>query len=175
MNDIIICLSLILFVISACGCAIWSNTDKNSKRAIIASILCGLSIAAFLIIVGCNYDTLRHEKTQQEGNFEVSEVSQETASPSLEEQLEMANKKIEIAKAESEAKKIQAEGEAEAMKITAEGEAEAMKIMANAEVESNAIVEGSITSDILLKMLIEKWNGKLPETVTLPIFHEEED
>jgi regulator of protease activity HflC (stomatin/prohibitin superfamily) len=74
-----------------------------------------------------------------------------------------ANAKADIAKAESK-KKI-AEAEAEVKKINAEAEAEALKIKSEAEAEANKKIAESITPELLDKIELEKWDGKLPTTV----------
>lgn len=47
----------------------------------------------------------------------------------------------------------------------AKAKAEALMIAAEAEAAANEIVTGSITDEILEKMYLEKWDGKLPEVV----------
>jgi regulator of protease activity HflC (stomatin/prohibitin superfamily) len=74
-----------------------------------------------------------------------------------------ANAKAEIAKAE--AKKEIAEAEAEVKKINAEAEAEALKIKAEAEAEANKKIANSITPELLEKIELDKWDGKLPTTI----------
>lgn len=54
-----------------------------------------------------------------------------------------AQAKVEIAKAEAEAKKIEAQGEAEA----------------------NALLEKSLTENVLRDKYLDKWDGKLPSTM----------
>lgn len=74
-----------------------------------------------------------------------------------------ANAKAEIAKAE--AKKEIATAEADVKKINAEAEAEALKIKATAEAEANKKIAESITPELLDKIELEKWDGKLPTTL----------
>lgn len=74
-----------------------------------------------------------------------------------------ANAKAEVAKAE--AKKEIASAEAEVKKINAQAEAEALKIKAEAEAETNKKIAESITSELLKKIELEKWDGKLPTTI----------
>jgi len=66
------------------------------------------------------------------------------------------------AEAEAEQKKIQAQAEAESKKIKAEGDAEAIRIKADAEAEANKKIADSLTSELIEKEKIEKWNGVLP-------------
>lgn len=76
---------------------------------------------------------------------------------------EYANKQAtQKVKAEAEQKKIQAEAEAEAKRIKAEGDAEAIKIKADAEAEANSKIAKSLTSELIEKEKIDKWDGKLP-------------
>ncbi len=74
-----------------------------------------------------------------------------------------ANAKADIAKAE--AKKEIATAEAEVKKINAEAEAEALKIKAEAEAEANKKIAESITDQLLEKIELENWDGKLPTTI----------
>lgn len=66
--------------------------------------------------------------------------------------------KVAEAKAQAELKKAQAQ------KAIAEAEAEAIKVKAEAEAEANRIIAGSITPELLDKILAENWDGKLPDT-----------
>ena len=68
-----------------------------------------------------------------------------------------------VAKAEAEAAaKLKA---AQAEIDIAKAEAEALKIAAEAEAEANRIINNSITDKILEKLVLEKWNGKMPTVV----------
>ena len=69
-------------------------------------------------------------------------------------------KKVAAAKADAEAKLK----EAEAQKAIAAAEAEALIVKAEAEAEANRIITSSITTELLDKMLVESWDGKLPDT-----------
>lgn len=68
-------------------------------------------------------------------------------------QQELEKKKIEVenAKLEAERKAVEAQGEADKEVIRAKGKAEA-----------NAKLEETLTSDMLMSMWIQKWDGKLP-------------
>ena len=77
-------------------------------------------------------------KADYENETKIAQAEAEAAA-----KLKEAQAKIEIAKAEAEAKKIAAEAEAEA----------------------NRTIEESITDKILDKLLIDRWDGKLPVVV----------
>lgn len=66
--------------------------------------------------------------------------------------------------AEQEQLKANYQNETKLAKATAE--AEAKKISAQAEKEANELLQKSLTDEILQEMWIEKWDGKLPSTVT---------
>lgn len=47
----------------------------------------------------------------------------------------------------------------------AQAKAEAKKITAKAEAEANELLKKSLTDDIFLQIMLEKWNGELPKVV----------
>ncbi|MCI8409291.1 MAG: hypothetical protein HFJ09_08500 [Lachnospiraceae bacterium] len=47
----------------------------------------------------------------------------------------------------------------------AQAKAEAKKITAKAEAEANELLKKSLTDDIFLQMMLEKWNGELPKVI----------
>ena len=47
----------------------------------------------------------------------------------------------------------------------AEAEAEAKKIAAQGEAEANEILTKSLSKDIFTQMMLDKWNGELPQVV----------
>lgn len=59
-----------------------------------------------------------------------------------------------------------AEADAEVKKKGAQAEAEAKLIAAKAQAEANALLEKSLTSQILQEKYIDKWNGQLPNVVS---------
>lgn len=65
----------------------------------------------------------------------------------------------------NEANLAKAEAEAEAAIIKAKAEAEAIKIAAEAEAEANRKLAESLTADILQKLYLDAWDGKLPTVV----------
>ncbi len=80
---------------------------------------------------------------------------------SIEEKIKATQRAIqrenELREAEAEAKKKVAQ---------AEGDAQAQVARAKAEAEANALRQKSYTEEVLRAMWIEKWDGKLPQTVT---------
>lgn len=72
-------------------------------------------------------------------------------------------KQEELVSAEADAQKhiANARGKGEAAKIAATAKAEAIKI----EADANSKLQKSLTPQILRKMWIDKWNGKLPSTM----------
>lgn len=69
--------------------------------------------------------------------------------------------KVAQAEAEAQAKIKASQAEIE----IAKAQAEAKKIAADGEAEANRIVSESLTKDILDKMLVESWDGKMPSVV----------
>ncbi len=80
---------------------------------------------------------------------------------SIEEKIKATQRAIqrenELREAEAEAKKKVAQ---------AEGDAQAQVARARAEAEANALRQKSYTEEVLRAMWIERWDGKLPQTVT---------
>ena len=75
--------------------------------------------------------------------------------------LEEAKQKVEIAKQEAEAAKIKANNEAEIKEIEATAEAEARGIVA----EAWNSMSKEAREATLRQLALEKWDGKLPETM----------
>lgn len=65
----------------------------------------------------------------------------------------------------AENKVKQAEAEAKIKIATAEGNAKAMLTQAKAESEANQLKQKTLTPLLLQQLWVEKWNGKLPETM----------
>ena len=65
----------------------------------------------------------------------------------------------------AENKVKQAEAEAKIKVATAEGNAKAMLTQAKAESEANTLKQRTLTPMLLQQQWIERWNGKLPETM----------
>lgn len=144
MIEVIIALTALFVGITIC--IIWSSNTTIRWQRILTEIFACVGVFALCTIMGCTAilpESDKADSSTYETPLEV--IENETSIVPTEQQLEIANRKIEIAKAEAEAKRIAAEGEAEANRILAE----------------------SITPDILLKMLIEKWNGELPTDVSI--------
>ena len=66
---------------------------------------------------------------------------------------------------ENEKNVAAAEAEAKVKLTQAQAEADALKIKAEAEADANKKISSSLNSEILQEKYIEKWNGKLPDTV----------
>lgn len=112
-------------------------------------------------------------------NFTDISVDAETAA-AIQKKV-TAQQELELANIEAETAKIQAEKDkevalieaaknketaaiqAEQAKIKAEGEAEAMRIAAEAEAEANRKIAESLTSELIEKIKLEKWNGSVPQ------------
>ena len=73
----------------------------------------------------------------------------------------------ELREAEAEARKImaQAHGKSESLKEVATAEAMAIKIRAEMQADANALVNKTLTSELIKYRAIEQWNGVLPETL----------
>lgn len=91
----------------------------------------------------------------------IAKQEVEKAKAEAEKLLVEAENKVKIAEAEAAAKKAAAEGEADAVKIAAEAEAEAL---ATIQAAWDAIAP-EVKEIMLREMAIEKWDGKLPETM----------
>lgn len=70
-------------------------------------------------------------------------------------------KKVAQAAAEAEAKLKAAQAEIE----IAKAKAEALKIAADAEAEANKTIAESLTEEILNKLFVDNWDGKLPAVI----------
>ncbi len=110
------------------------------------------------------------DKFQQYGII-ISNVS--LIDVSVDEQTEKAiNDKIK-AQQDSEKQAIEnqmnidmATAEAEAARIKAQGEADALLIEAQAEADANALLNQSLTDNVIRKQYIEKWDGDLPQVTS---------
>lgn len=91
----------------------------------------------------------------------IAKQEVEKAKAEAEKLLVEAQNKVAIAEAEANAKKAAANGEAEATKIAAEAEAQAL---ATIQAAWNAI-SPEVKEIMLREMAIEKWDGKLPDTM----------
>lgn len=65
----------------------------------------------------------------------------------------------------AEQKQLKAEYENQTKVAQAEADAQAKVVAAEAEAQANELLERSLTEKILQEMLIDKWDGKLPEVV----------
>ena len=80
---------------------------------------------------------------------------------------EALNRKIEATQKAQQRENELRESEAEAKKIVAKakGEAESLIIDAESKAKSNALINKSLTPELLKWKHIEKWDGKLPSTM----------
>jgi regulator of protease activity HflC (stomatin/prohibitin superfamily) len=80
---------------------------------------------------------------------------------------EALNRKIEATQKAQQRENELRESEAEAKKIVAKakGEAESLIIDAESKAKSNALINKSLTPELLKWKHIEKWDGKLPNTI----------
>lgn len=95
----------------------------------------------------------RKVNAQQE--LELAQIEQKTANV-------QAQKDKEVALVEAEKEKEVAEINAEKARIKAEGDAEAIRIKAEAEAEANSKIAKSLTSELIEKEKIDKWDGVVP-------------
>ena len=75
------------------------------------------------------------------------------------------DKKVIDAEAQAAEKKIAAEADAEAIRLKAEAEAEAIKLKAEAQAEANALLNNSLSKNVLYYQQLQKWDGKYPNTI----------
>ena len=108
----------------------------------------------------------RLEKSLMSEGFIVEEFTSAITPPvSLARTIDEKNAAVQAAlKAENQVK--EAEANAKIRIAQARGDAEAQKISADAEAYANAKIASSITPTLVQKMWVEKWDGKMPETVT---------
>jgi regulator of protease activity HflC (stomatin/prohibitin superfamily) len=101
-------------------------------------------------------------------NFHLEQMTSGLKYPeTLVKSIDAKNAAIQNAiKAENEVKTIEAEAKKKI--ATANGEAEALKIKAQAEAEYNQKVSQSLSTLIVQKAMIDKWNGELPTYGTVP-------
>lgn len=100
-----------------------------------------------------------YEQSVEQSMIAKQEV--EKAKAEAEKLLVEAQNKVAIAEAEANAKKAQANGEAEALKIQAEAEAKALETIQEAWEK----IAPEVKEIMLREMAIEKWDGKLPDTM----------
>lgn len=137
--------------------------------------------------INAELDRYLKEKFDQYGilidtvNFTNIEVDQETQEAiqrkvTAQQELELANieartakvqaeKDAEVARIAAEQQKTVAEINAEKAIIEANAKAEALKIAAEAEAEANREIAASLTPELIEKIKMEQWDGKMP-TVT---------
>ena len=96
------------------------------------------------------------KKVNAQQELELANIEAKTAKV-------QADKDKQIALIAAEQEKEKAAIEAEQAKITAQGKAEAIKIKAAAEAEANKEIANSLTSELIEKQKIDKWNGEVPK------------
>lgn len=80
--------------------------------------------------------------------------------------IEQAKADLEAAKLNAQTQVIKAEASAQSRILTAKSQAEARIIQAESEAKANNLLNSSITPQITEYLKINKWNGQLPTTVT---------
>ena len=107
----------------------------------------------------------RLEKSLANEGFIVDEFTSAIKPPqSLSDMIDAKNKAVQAAlKAENEVKEAEANAKINVAK--AKGNAEATKIKADAEAYYNRTIAASLSPLIVQEDWIEKWDGKLPETM----------
>ena len=110
-----------------------------------------------LINIDADEDTRAavQRKVTAQQELELAQIEQKTARV-------QADKDKEVALIAAEQEKEVATINAEKVKIKAEGEAEAVRIRAEAEAEANKKIADSLTSELIEKQRIDKWNGDVP-------------
>lgn len=105
------------------------------------------------------------KKVTAQQTLELARIEEQTAKIQAEKDKEVAiinaeqNKEAAIILAEQE--KETAIINAEKAKIKAEGEAEALRIASEAEAEANKRIAESLTSELIEKIKLERWNGEV--------------
>lgn len=97
---------------------------------------------------------IQKKVTAQQG-LELANIEAQTAQV-------QAEKDKKVALVEAQKNKETAEIQAEQKRIQAEGDAEAIRIKAEAEAEANRKIADSLTTNLIEKQKIDKWNGNVP-------------
>lgn len=96
------------------------------------------------------------KKVNAQQELELANIEAKTAKV-------QADKDKQVALIAAEQEKEKAAIEAEQAKITAKGKAEAIKIKAAAEAEANKEIATTLSSELIEKQKIDKWNGEVPK------------
>lgn len=109
---------------------------------------------------------VRLDKSLRAEGFLVEEFTSAITPPqSLSDMIDSKNRAVQAAlKAENEVK--EAEANAKIVIAKAKGTAEAKRIAADGEAYANSKIASSITPTLVQKMWVEKWDGKMPTTMT---------
>lgn len=98
------------------------------------------------------------KKVTAQQELELATIEAETAKID-------AEKEREVARIAAEKEKEVSEIEAERRLIEARADADAVLIKASAEAEANEKISKSLTPELIDKIKLESWNGKLPDTL----------
>lgn len=106
------------------------------------------------------------KKVTAQQELELANIEKKTAQVQAEKEKQVAlieaEKEKETASIKAEQIKINAQADAEKVKIKAQADAEAKKIAADAEAQANREIAQSLTSELIEKIKVEKWNGDVP-------------
>lgn len=106
------------------------------------------------------------KKVTAQQELELANIEKKTAQVQAEKEKQVAlieaEKEKETASIKAEQIKINAQADAEKVKIKAQADAEAKKITADAEAQANREIAQSLTSELIEKIKVEKWNGSVP-------------
>lgn len=106
------------------------------------------------------------KKVTAQQELELANIEKKTAQVQAEKEKQVAlieaEKEKETASIKAEQIKINAQADAEKVKIKAQADAEAKKIAADAEAQANREIAQSLTSELIEKIKVEKWNGSVP-------------
>ena len=105
------------------------------------------------------YNAAIEKKAQAKLAAETAEYANKQETQRI--QAEAEQKRID-AEANAEVERIKVEADAENKKVKAMAEAESIRIKAEAEAEANKKIADSLTSDLIEKEKIDKWDGSLP-------------
>ena len=123
--------------------------------------------------INAHLDTYLREKFDQYGiiidtvNFTNIDVDPETAAAiqkkvNAQQELELANIEAQTAQVQANKEKEVAQISAETAVIEANAEADVLRIQSEAEAEANRVIAASLTSELIEKIMYERWDGRVP-------------